>query len=242
MGGMTHEEAFLRDILENPGDDFPRLAFADWLEENGQAGRAAFVRSRYPPRLVGRTREVSRWYRYARGLLTDALPRSWTVWPIDFPDRQAPQESWPVLTGGCHFSSSKRPLVVALRHGFLSAAAFPPVGGFLRHVRAVFLRQPVQAAVLLHKVPEPEEGERLWGVAGRRQARRSIWRLPPAVFARLSAPVRPARGWMPCPHTAYPDTAAAYEDMGAALVQLGRELAGLPVPLHAPGRGLLTGD
>jgi uncharacterized protein (TIGR02996 family) len=30
---MSHEEAFLRDILANPDDDTPRLVFADWLEE-----------------------------------------------------------------------------------------------------------------------------------------------------------------------------------------------------------------
>jgi uncharacterized protein (TIGR02996 family) len=224
---VTHEDVFLQDIVANPVDDTPRLVYADWLEENGQADRAAFIRARYPPRLVGRTREVSRWYRYARQMLAEALPRSWTVWPIDFPSHQSPEESWPALTGSCNFSSSKRALVVALRHGFVAAAAFPGVAGFAHHVRAVFLRQPVEAAVLLHKVPEPEEGERLWGCASPAAARRSVWRLPIAVFARLSAPVRPSRGWIPCPYRAYPDTTAAYEDMSVALVRLGRELAGL---------------
>lgn len=41
---MTHEEAFLQSIVENPDDDTPRLIFADWLEENGQGERAEFVR------------------------------------------------------------------------------------------------------------------------------------------------------------------------------------------------------
>ena len=41
---MTHDEAFLRDILEAPEDDGPRLVYADWLEENGQATRAEFIR------------------------------------------------------------------------------------------------------------------------------------------------------------------------------------------------------
>jgi uncharacterized protein (TIGR02996 family) len=29
--------AFLRDIIDNPEDDTPRLVFADWLDEHGDA-------------------------------------------------------------------------------------------------------------------------------------------------------------------------------------------------------------
>lgn len=44
---MTHADAFLRDILAHPEDDAPRLIFADWLEEQGDAAgvaRAEFIR------------------------------------------------------------------------------------------------------------------------------------------------------------------------------------------------------
>jgi uncharacterized protein (TIGR02996 family) len=44
---MTHADAFLQDILAHPDDDAPRLIFADWLEEQGDAGsvaRAEFIR------------------------------------------------------------------------------------------------------------------------------------------------------------------------------------------------------
>jgi uncharacterized protein (TIGR02996 family) len=41
---MSDEEAFLQKIIENPDDDAPRLVFADWLEEHGQAERAEFIR------------------------------------------------------------------------------------------------------------------------------------------------------------------------------------------------------
>lgn len=37
-------ESFLEDITAHPGDDAPRLVFADWLEENGQSARAEFIR------------------------------------------------------------------------------------------------------------------------------------------------------------------------------------------------------
>ncbi|MHB1424636.1 MAG: TIGR02996 domain-containing protein [Gemmataceae bacterium] len=45
---MTHADAFLQDILAHPDDDAPRLIFADWLEEQGDAGsvaRAEFIRA-----------------------------------------------------------------------------------------------------------------------------------------------------------------------------------------------------
>ncbi|HWG46153.1 MAG TPA: TIGR02996 domain-containing protein [Gemmataceae bacterium] len=44
---MTHADAFLQDILAHPDDDTPRLIFADWLEEQGDAAsaaRAEFIR------------------------------------------------------------------------------------------------------------------------------------------------------------------------------------------------------
>jgi uncharacterized protein (TIGR02996 family) len=41
---MTHEEAFLQAISEQPDDDAPRLIYADWLEEHGKAAFAQFIR------------------------------------------------------------------------------------------------------------------------------------------------------------------------------------------------------
>jgi uncharacterized protein (TIGR02996 family) len=41
---MTDEEALLRAVCEEPDDDGPRLVYADWLEEHGNAARAEFIR------------------------------------------------------------------------------------------------------------------------------------------------------------------------------------------------------
>src|SRR5688572_20997900 len=41
---VTHDDAFLADIIANPDDDGPRLVYADWLEDNGQPERAEFIR------------------------------------------------------------------------------------------------------------------------------------------------------------------------------------------------------
>lgn len=41
---MDARRAFLDKITEFPDDDTPRLVYADWLEEKGQADRAEFIR------------------------------------------------------------------------------------------------------------------------------------------------------------------------------------------------------
>jgi uncharacterized protein (TIGR02996 family) len=42
---MTDEEALRAAVLAHPDDDTPRLVYADWCEDAGQAERAAFVRA-----------------------------------------------------------------------------------------------------------------------------------------------------------------------------------------------------
>jgi uncharacterized protein (TIGR02996 family) len=41
------ESAFYQAIRDEPDDEAPRLAYADWLEEHGQAGRAEWIRASY---------------------------------------------------------------------------------------------------------------------------------------------------------------------------------------------------
>ena len=41
---MTDEQGLLAAIWAEPHDDTPRLVYADWLQENGRAGRAEFIR------------------------------------------------------------------------------------------------------------------------------------------------------------------------------------------------------
>src|SRR2546423_14803585 len=41
---MRDEDALLAAIDAEPHDDLPRLAYADWLEENGDVDRAEFIR------------------------------------------------------------------------------------------------------------------------------------------------------------------------------------------------------
>jgi uncharacterized protein (TIGR02996 family) len=43
-GNRATKESLLKAIVNNPDDDFPRLVFADWLEEHGDVERAEFIR------------------------------------------------------------------------------------------------------------------------------------------------------------------------------------------------------
>lgn len=47
---MNDRAAFVRRICENPADDTVRLVYADWLQDNGQPERAAWVRSTWDVR------------------------------------------------------------------------------------------------------------------------------------------------------------------------------------------------
>jgi uncharacterized protein (TIGR02996 family) len=69
---MSDADALLRAIVRHPGDDTPRLVYADWLDENGRAEEAEFLRGqcrlaaaepsepRYPE-LLDRDAELRLW-------------------------------------------------------------------------------------------------------------------------------------------------------------------------------------
>jgi uncharacterized protein (TIGR02996 family) len=45
---MTDDEAFIRRIVDSPGDDTPRLVYADWLDERGDP-RGTYLRAEATP-------------------------------------------------------------------------------------------------------------------------------------------------------------------------------------------------
>ncbi len=71
---MTDDQAFLRAVCENPDDATPRLIYADYLEERGDADRARLLRGGADPAAVAR---VSR-----RVAPTYAYPNEWAVWGL----------------------------------------------------------------------------------------------------------------------------------------------------------------
>src|SRR5262245_2910851 len=75
---MNLEDGFLADVADCPDDDAPRLVYADWLDDQGQADQAALVRPQVGPErralLQGRERALTA--RAAKGLAGRWLRRA----------------------------------------------------------------------------------------------------------------------------------------------------------------------
>lgn len=82
--GRADEDGLLEAIIAAPEDDLPRLVYADWLEEHGDADRAALIRlscapapgeqakaleKRCTPAIPKELAETVHWVRFDRGLL-----------------------------------------------------------------------------------------------------------------------------------------------------------------------------
>lgn len=99
---QSTERDLLQAAKEAPDDDSPRLILADWLEENGQAERAEFVRLQ-----LGLTPDSNgRWWELAaRSAL---LERHAARWLGPFEDRIS---SWQFERGLLHVHISKRKIM-----------------------------------------------------------------------------------------------------------------------------------
>jgi uncharacterized protein (TIGR02996 family) len=160
---MTHEEAFLADILGHPGEDAPRLIFADWLDERGGEGdaeRAEFVRVQcelaradlaedsYPsfghgPASAGGVCPVCGHVEHLRARERDLLAHLCILLP-----RETPFGTRCVLTldARVHGEESSLP-VLTLRRGFVEAAMLS-VNDYLDHAEALHAAAPLREVML----------------------------------------------------------------------------------------------
>src|SRR5262245_44484879 len=121
---MTHEDAFLQEILERPEDDVPRLIFADWLEDNGQPHRAEFIRLQIElSRLGDANGQVAEPLRQRVGELLDEHDEEWAG-----PVIGQVANGWEFHRGFVHALTVEGP-VLAARSKELFAA------GPIRHLR-----------------------------------------------------------------------------------------------------------
>jgi uncharacterized protein (TIGR02996 family) len=90
---MSDEDAFVHSILNNPDDDTPRLAFADWLEERGRASHAELIRvqcelARLPKRSREPKAKARREKLAAREKELLRQPEFFPTWPAGTPTPQ----------------------------------------------------------------------------------------------------------------------------------------------------------
>jgi uncharacterized protein (TIGR02996 family) len=125
---MSLEEAFLRDVIANPDDDAPRLVFADWLEEHGQAKRAEFIRLQCRmARLGEEDPERDSLLERSEELLEEHLEQF--LGPLA-----------PLLQEG---TSTDPDRVLRFRRGFVEVVQLP-LQAFARHAGELFARTPVR--------------------------------------------------------------------------------------------------
>ena len=122
---MGHDDAFLRDICENPDDDAPRMIYADWLSDHGQPERAEFIRLQCRLAAADALDDPDRWMLLARAeQLLRAHGKGW-VGPL-----RRLVKRW------------------RFRRGFVEWAALP-AATFLGHGEELFRLAPVRHVRLL---------------------------------------------------------------------------------------------
>jgi uncharacterized protein (TIGR02996 family) len=125
MAKMLHTDtdtAFLRTILANPDDDAPRLIYADWLDEQGDADRAEFIR----------------------------LQIRLAHLPSDHPEQRSLQSRSEELQYDHHVEwVNQLPQFEGVNwevfdRGFISAAKFEHPDAYFAHARKVFAAAPIR--------------------------------------------------------------------------------------------------
>lgn len=137
-------EALLRGILEDPDDDAIRLVYADWMEDNGEHGRANAIR---------------------RALMKPSLPFSF--WWSEIADREHAAIFGEVLPdGGDSFILGKRHdgFGAGISRGMISEITMP-MAAFLKHAESLFRRHPITAVWLSDRVSELRGSYFRWFVA-----------------------------------------------------------------------------
>lgn len=145
---MTHPDwpAFVAAIVAEPDEDTPRLVAADFLEENGDPARAAFIRLQvdlaqletFGTGWTLRAEELRRKERAYLGARSEAA----LFWAAE----ECPELVRVDLTrtGGLHVEGAER---LTWRRGFVDAVRCP-AAEWLRHGVAVRARNPVRAVWL----------------------------------------------------------------------------------------------
>jgi uncharacterized protein (TIGR02996 family) len=221
--------AFVRAVCEEPEEDVHRLALADWLEDNGGAGRAEFIRGmirawRHPrfevcyhlpvvcqvPAAV----EASGWPS-AGGPFGGELLARWRQDHASLYPRFRVEQLGDVQGDAAEF-----------RRGFVESITLT-LDAFLEHAVALFSAHPITEVTLSDRgLAEDPYGQRFaWFATSPGQEMAPSWAraaLPPGLFGRL-------RGGIVHPNAqGYGSEQAAWAALSAACVAYGRDLVRLP--------------
>lgn len=214
-------DALLLAIVTGPADDAPRLAMADWLEENGQPERAEFVRVQV--RLAGVPQYVP------RGNGVETLNGEW----LELSRREA--GLWagytfapPMPDGFAGTLGGTRPpaaRTAAVRRGFVAAVSCP-LADWLTHGPRLVRGHPITDVWASDREPFGWLGG-AWGWCRGSPglaAPGTTHVVPPAVWNVIRQPPHVPGGWW----KNFPTPDAAHAALSLALVAWARREAGLP--------------
>jgi uncharacterized protein (TIGR02996 family) len=148
---MTHHDGFLTAILAEPEEDSHRLVFADWLDENGDPDRAAFIRVQCELAALGRVRLPDGSWGVRTGCPEDDARER----VLRRRERELVRANGPVWVKAL-FAGDGFDRRCVFRRGFLAEVTLP-CGQWMRHGLALVRAAPLERVTLsnLHPSPRP---------------------------------------------------------------------------------------
>ncbi len=251
------DKPFLKAICEYPDDDAPRLVYADWLEERGEADRAEFIRVQCEMKVVaGQVNDVRKKIESGRRGLSP--PERLLRKSEKLRDREralllANHYRWLpnlrnnyhwVMGGGATAVCSRSATSPAnwwevcraeFRRGFVESITCSKLAVFLEYAPLWFAEQPVLKVGLTDRMPDLIGGPQRCWVLKRPELVRTPAQLPLAIFLELKGGRKEEAGleWQE-QHGYYNDEWVIYQDaaraikaLSAACVNYGRSLVNL---------------
>jgi uncharacterized protein (TIGR02996 family) len=159
---MKHPDwpLFLAAIIAEPDEDTPRLVAADFLEENGEPDRAAFIRiqielARLEASGMRNSREADEWRKKERAFLgpLSVYPHLWAA--VECPELVQMPGSGRTGSPLAHMrvEGVER---LTWRRGFVESVTCP-AAEWLRHGVAVRRRNPVREVIMLGSHDPPRD-------------------------------------------------------------------------------------
>lgn len=223
---MHDHPALLQAILHDPLDDLPRLAYADWCEEQGHTDRANFIRAQlalfHGPRGYKTEQECPRSLRHHWREDRELYRR------VEEQCKPSPDQIAQDLFGKPS-AEVEFEFTVDFERGFLFRIETTQAA-FLEHAERIFRRCPVEWVVLTDREPflstdRAGEGRYYW-IAEKDRTVDHPNNPDSRLFALCEG--RRLQASASVGLLSYPSPANAHADLSRACVRYGRRLVGLP--------------
>jgi uncharacterized protein (TIGR02996 family) len=147
---MSDRDALHASICANPDDDTPRLVFADWLDENGESKRAAFIRASIEEfrQATADTSASAVHEFFSSNLIRASVLLDWSEVDLELHQLNTVFRT----TGTLHFQpterSEKLPRIKGVKYDFINRGFFNHIhitnpAQFLKHRKTIFRSTPI---------------------------------------------------------------------------------------------------